>query len=118
MMGDMYDKAEKNSNKISFDKLMVFFNSSNEYQDLSNTQKKTTAVKLFLLNRCRGGDETLKELIAYEQNILYDACIIIQNNNIIDKFTENDEDPKSFHMQVLKTDFKGAVKLYDWYTTE
>ena len=122
MMGKMYDDAEKAGNKERFDKIIVFFNESNEYQDLSNTQKKTTAVKLFLLNRCRGGDETLKKLIQYEQNILYDACIIVQNNNIIDKFSEDNDDTqdylKNFHMQVLKTDFKGAVKLYDWYIKE
>ena len=118
MMGKMYDDAEKAGNKVSFDKLMVFFNSSNDYQDLSNIQKKTTAVKLFLLQKCRGGDETLKKLIQFEQNILYDACIIVQNNNIIDNFSENNDDLKKFHIKVLNADFKGAVKLYDWYISE
>ena len=118
MMGKMYDDAEKAGNKISFDKIMVFLDSSNDYQNLSNAQKKTMTVKLFLLNKCRGEDETLKKLIEYEQNILYDACIIVQNNNFIDKFTESIDNVKSFHMQVLKADFKGAVKLYDWYINE
>ena len=118
MMEDTYDRAEKAEHKISFDKIMVFFNSSNDYQNLSDTKKKTMAVKLFLLNGCRGGDETLKKLIHYEQNNLYDACIIVQKNNIIGKFTESGDNLKRFHMQVLKTDFKGAVKLYDWYITE
>ena len=118
MMGKMYDDAEKAGNKISFDKIMVFLDSSNDYQNLSNAQKKTMTVKLFLLNKCRGEDETLQKLIQYEQNILYDACIIVQNNNFIDKFTESIDNVKSFHMQVLKADFKGAVKLYDWYINE
>lgn len=118
MMGKMYDDAEKAGNKISFDKIMVFFDTSNDYQNLSNAQKKTMTVKLFLLNKCRGEDETLQKLIQYEQNILYDACIIVQNNNFIDKFTESIDNVKSFHMQVLKADFKGAVKLYDWYINE
>ena len=51
MMGKMYDDAEKAGNKISFDKIMVFFDSSNDYQNLSNAQKKTMTVKLFLLNK-------------------------------------------------------------------
>ena len=118
IMKENYDRLEKEANKETFDKILVVLNESNEHKDLSNTQKKTTAVKLFLLNRCSGGDETLKELIAYEQNILYDACIIVQNNNIIDNFSENNDDLKKIHIKVLNADFKGAVKLYDWYISE
>ena len=120
MMGNMYDEAEKKGNKISFDKAISRINSLKIISDLnlSDTQKKTIAVKAFLIKNCKGGDETLKKLIEYEQNILYDACIIVQNNNFIDKFTESIDNVKSFHMQVLKADFKGAVKLYDWYINE
>ena len=64
-MGENYDRLEKSSNKERFDKMMVFFNSNDEYQDLSITQKKTITVKLFLLGRCRGGEETLNKLIQY-----------------------------------------------------
>ena len=39
-MGENYDRLEKSSNKERFDKMMVFFNSNDEYQDLSITQKK------------------------------------------------------------------------------
>ena len=118
MMGKMYDESEKSYNKERFDKIIVFFNSSNDYQDLSNIQKKTTAVKLFLLNECRGGDEKLNKLIQFEQNILYKACRIVQDNNIINNFPENNDDIKKFHIKVLNADFKGAVKLYDWYISE
>ena len=117
-MGENYDRLEKSSNKERFDKMMVFFNSNDEYQDLSITQKKTITVKLFLLARCRGGEETLNNLIQFEQNILYDACRIVQNNNILDEFPLDNSDLKSFHMKALNTDFKGAVKLYDWFINE
>ena len=36
MMGKMYDDAEKAGNKISFDKIMVFFDSSNAIASLSS----------------------------------------------------------------------------------
>ena len=62
-MGEHYDRFEKSSNKERFDKMMVFFNSNDEYQNLSITQKKTITVKLFLLSRCGGGEETLNNLI-------------------------------------------------------
>ena len=39
-MGEHYDRLEKSLNKERFDKMMVFFNSNDEYQDLSITQKK------------------------------------------------------------------------------
>ena len=117
-MGENYDRLEKSSNKERFDKMMVFFNSNDEYQDLSITQKKTITVKLFLLGKCRGGEETLNKLIQYEQNILYNACRTVQNNNILGKFPLDNSDLNSFHMKVLNTDFKGAVKLYDWFINE
>ena len=117
-MGENYDRLEKSSNKERFDKMMVFFNSNDKYQDLSITQKKTITVKLFLLDRCRGGELTLNKLIQYEQNILYDACRIVQNNNILGEFQLGNSDLKSFHMKALNTDFKGAVKLYDWFINE
>ena len=117
-MGEHYDRLEKSLNKERFDKMMVFFNSNDEYQDLSITQKKTITVKLFLLARCRGGEETLNNLIQFEHNILYDACRIVQNNNILSKFSSNNNDLISFHMKALNTDFKGAVKLYDWFINE
>ena len=122
MLKEQYDKMEKELNKESFDKIVTFFNNTGEYQDLSDTQKKTLAVKLFLLNRCKGGDETLKKLIKSEQNISYDACLIVQNNKIIkiiDSFGPvTPEQVKTMHIRILKIDFKGAVKLYDWYITE
>ena len=117
-MGENYDRLEKSSNKERFEQMMVFFNSNDEYQDLSITQKKTMSVKLFLLGECRGGEETLKKLIQYEQNILYDACRIVQNNNILGEFPLDNSDFKSLHMKALNTDFKGAVKLYDWFINE
>ena len=117
-MGENYDRLEKSSNKERFDKMMVFFNSNDKYQDLSITQKKTITVKLFLLDRCRGGELTLNKLIQYEQNILYDACRIVQNNNILGEFQLGNSDLKSSHMKALNTDFKGAVKLYDWFINE
>ena len=76
------------------------------------------SVKLFLLGECRGGEGTLKKLIQYEQNILYDACRIVQNNNILGEFPLDNSDFKSLHMKALNTDFKGAVKLYDWFINE
>ena len=117
-MGENYDRLEKSSNKERFEQMMVFFNSNDEYQDLSITQKKTMSVKLFLLGECRGGEETLNKLIQYEQNILYDACKIVQNNNILGEFPLDNSDFKSLHMKALNTDFKGAVKLYDWFINE
>ena len=60
----------------------------------------------------------MKKLIAYEQNILYDACRIVQNNNFFsNKLKENKNHEKEIK-QLLETDFKGAVKLYDWYINE
>ena len=117
-MGENYDRLEKSSNKERFHKMMAIFNSNDKYQDLSITQKKTITVKLFLLDRCRGGELTLNKLIQYEQNILYDACRIVQNNNILGEFQLGNSDLKSSHMKALNTDFKGAVKLYDWFINE
>ena len=140
MMGNFYDDYEKKGNKIHFDQTLDYFNSSSNYQDLSNTQKRIIAVKLFLLINCDNGEDTLKKLIGFEQNILYKACVIVQNNNIYNKFSEYkliksnfivagqtgiidhlenlNELPKKFYSLVFNVDFKDSIKLYDWYINE
>ena len=120
MMGKMYDDAEKKLNRESFEKVHARFVSLPAVVslNLSEIEIRTLTVKFFLVKNCEGGEETMKKLIAYEQNILYDACRNVQNNNFFsNKLKENKNHEKEIK-QLLETDFKGAVKLYDWYINE
>ena len=126
MMGKMYDDAEKKLNRESFEKVHARFVSLPAVVslNLSEIEIRTLTVKFFLVKNCEGGEETMKELVAYEQNILWDACLIVQNNKFFSKSFSMLENLNNLTKQkkalkgLLETDFKGAVKLYDWYINE
>ena len=126
MLKEGYDMYEKKLNRESFEEVHTRFVSLPAVVDLnlSEIEIRTLLVKFFLLKNCEGGEETMKELVAYEQNILWDACLIVQNNKFFSKSFSMLENLNNLTKQkkalkgLLETDFKGAVKLYDWYINE
>ena len=126
MLKEGYDMAEKKLNRESFEEVHTRFVSLPAVVDLnlSEIEIRTLLVKFFLLRNCEGGEETMDKFAAYEQNILWDACLIVQNNKFFSKSFSMLENLNNLTKQkkalkgLLETDFKGAVKLYDWYINE
>jgi len=112
-----YDNAEKKLSRKNFDDGISRFNSNAKFKEisLSNRQKRELSVKVYLIKYCKGGEETMKELVSYEQNIMYEACFVIQNNDFFSSEIIEQDNVEKWVRQYLNTDFKEAEKLYDWY---
>ena len=112
-----YDNAEKKLSRKNFDDGISRFNSNAKFKEisLSNRQKRELSVKVYLIKYCKGGEETMKELVSYEQNIMYKACLVIQNNDFFSSEIIKQDNVEKWARQYLNTDFKEAEKLYDWY---
>ncbi len=112
-----YDNAEKKLSRKNFDDGISRFNSNAKFKEisLSNRQKRELSVKVYLIKYCKGGEETMKELVSYEQNIMYKACLVIQNNDFFSSEITEQDNVEKWVRQYLNTDFKEAEKLYDWY---
>ena len=54
----------------------------NKYKNFSNKEAKELSMKLYLLDRCEGGEKTIERLRDYDSNAVYYSCTELLRLNI------------------------------------
>ena len=54
----------------------------NKYKNFSNKEAKELSMKLYLLDRCEGGEKTIERLGDYDSNAIYYSCTELLRLNI------------------------------------
>ena len=60
----------------------TYLKNINKYKNFSNKEAKELSMKLYLLDRCEGGEKTIERLGDYDSNAIYYSCTELLRLNI------------------------------------